>query len=153
MLTEAIKKCYSIFSLPYYFDLVYLCVSMQKVAFLFALLIFSQSLSVCGPAIAHSVVGGHEECHSEADSNSKTSSCCSDSKHAPGETDDNSKNDCCGDSCHCFCCVKVVMFSVMASESVSIPWVSAASRPFSTVQCHSFDFHPSIPYPPNSPLV
>jgi hypothetical protein len=120
---------------------------MKQIAVIFSFLIFFQSLSVCGPEVAHNKETDVRECHASSDSEGKKASCCT--VPAQSTQDEEEHDDCCGDNCHCFCCVKVVFFSMIMegnhSSNILFPRACAAWPSF----CHSFDFHPSIAYPPN----
>ena len=139
---------------------------MRSIAIILSVVIFSQSLSVCGPEIAHhkhhsliSHEGCSEDHHLSLDfcqvSSDVTKAgdqygCCADKSAKNHNTSDSSgdEKDCCGDACHCFCCAKVLLnFLPVGTSSNEIP-VSASVEPCSLVVVHSFDFHQSIANPP-----
>jgi hypothetical protein len=121
---------------------------MKQLAFILSIIIFSQSLSVCGPAISHSqkpVI--HYDCKDNpADlKKDKTHSCCS---NKDKESHNEEKKDCCGDDCKCFCCIKVFINSLDYYKKSDSDLSPVAEKNIPAIKVHSFDFHPSISYPP-----
>lgn len=121
---------------------------MKYLALILSFIIFSQSLSVCGPSIAHNrkpELISHCKVDFTHLKNSKTHSCCN-KKDKP--TDNKEKKDCCGDDCKCFCCIKVFITSLDYYKTSEVDLAPVAENSIPAIKVHSFDFHPSISYPP-----
>lgn len=122
---------------------------MKVVALILSFIVFSQSLSVCGPTIGH---GQHKEetknCKMDNADQSATKkvSCCS--KKAEKNHDHQEKDDCCGDNCKCFTCAKVLLNPSYRVEIQALQNVIRTENTIEPVLVKSFDFHPSIAYPP-----
>jgi hypothetical protein len=121
---------------------------MKHLALILSFIIFSQSLSVCGPSIAHNpkreIISDCKVNFTDL-KNSKTHSCCS-KIDKPAQKEE--KKDCCGDDCTCFCCVKVFINSLDCYKTSDSDLSPVAEKNISAIRVHSFDFHPSISYPP-----
>jgi len=121
---------------------------MKVLALILSFIIFSQSLSVCGPSIAHIqkplLV---KECTVDTSSlkNNKAHSCCSKKDKL---SHDDEKKDCCGDNCKCFCCAKVCINSLYYYKTAELDLSIFSEKNIPAIKVNSFDFHPSISYPP-----
>ncbi len=123
---------------------------MQNIAIILAVLIFSQSLSVCGtsfiPSHQKEVVA---ECKTDLalQSGEIKHSCCS-NKPKSENTKDDSEKGCCGDSCKCFCHAKLFIteYSIIRKSEILVKAI--AEKNILPVFVHSYDFHPSVSYPP-----
>ena len=130
-------------------------------------MIFGQSLSVCGPMIAHPkyshTLRVYESCdtkshHSEVicsaemgtSKGSTDHHCCKEYKQRKTDTSDptDEEKDCCGDACHCLCCTKVLLNTIPYGSYGSEVLLATSDRPSIMITVHSFDFHPSISNPP-----
>ncbi|MFZ1750600.1 MAG: hypothetical protein WAU01_10425 [Saprospiraceae bacterium] len=124
---------------------------MKILVFILSLVILSQSLS------AHRTFDiGIVSCHTDAACAKDMSTldqptkhqCCS--KDANSSSDEDAQDDCCGDDCKCFCCLKVLLtlFAGIKGQNVSVH--GHATQNMMPIMAHSFDFHPSISYPPQA---
>lgn len=128
----------------------YLCFRKMKIlSIILSLIIFCQSLSVCGDIVCHKTNSKEKNSCTIDNSAQKCTeekiSCC-DKKDKEEHND--KKKDCCGDHCTCFCCVKIIISKPLfykTTESVSDNYTKAIVIQFTA---HSFDFHPSISGPP-----
>lgn len=125
---------------------------MRIIALILAILIFNQSLSVCGPKFT-SINGSpiSAVCTSTLDNNTPTKSCCS-SLHKKDTEDTHKKKhkDCCGDNCKCLSCAKVYMHTLKYYTFEEVDNTIFSSSNNMPILYHSFDFHPSLTYPPRA---
>lgn len=121
---------------------------MKFLALILSIVIFSQSLSVCGPPVAHrQKMLPVKECKIDllGLKSNKTHSCCSKKDKT---SHDKEKKDCCGENCKCFCCAKVCIDSLYFYKTLESDLSVFAEQNIPAIKVHSFDFHPSISYPP-----
>jgi hypothetical protein len=140
---------------------------MKVLAVILSLLIFGQSLSVCGPEIAHRdhdhsmavPEGCKAEIHQPQDvcnanlnthNSERNPSCCKSIQHENTDHKDHSdeENDCCGDACHCFCCAKVLLSHLPYGVNMPDELPDFSGDPSVVITVNSFDFRPSISNPP-----
>lgn len=139
---------------------------MKALVLILSILIFGQSLSVCGPEIAHHkhdlLVAQEDFRYDQEPSNdvcqvvgsieksSNEHNCCADKNSKNHHTSDSSEDesDCCGDACHCFCCAKILLNNAPEGSVAPDIFVKVSAEPSGMVPVHSFDFHPSISNPP-----
>jgi hypothetical protein len=139
---------------------------MRSIAIILSIVIFGQSLSVCGPEIAHNnnhsllSQAGCSDSHEPYNDHCRISAgieqaddqhgCCADKTSNNHQTSDSSgdEKDCCGDACHCFCCTKVMLNNAPLGTAATEIQVSFSAEPCTLVVVHSFDFHQSISNPP-----
>lgn len=122
---------------------------MKIVAIILSLIIFSQSLSVCAPAFGPSQQNEDvRHCGIEKSESAKpVKSCCV--KKGGNKQDQKEKKGCCGENCQCFTCSKVFfseaeyLYNLAYTENTI--YVEQTMFP---LYVHSYDFHPSISYPP-----
>lgn len=120
---------------------------MRILAVILSLVIFVQSLAVCGP---HFNIPVREEvrlsepekksCHAES------KKCCHSKKQ---DTEEKSKKNHCGQDCKCFCCVKVFFLNqeiTMQNYHTPIHFEKNQKPVF----IHSFDFHQDVTNPPRA---
>jgi hypothetical protein len=123
---------------------------MKIVVVILSLILFSQSLSVCGPSLTSPT---KESCSTETisddgnASHEKIHSCCS-AKKAKDSKKDKPKKGCCSDGCKCFCHSPVIVINWAKLEKREIVESPAQERNNMPILVHSFDFHPSVSYPP-----
>lgn len=139
---------------------------MRLIAIILSVVIFGQSLSVCGPEIAyhrdalllvhegcnHNTASSMNACHVTEDTEKSVGAhgCCAATKSKNHNTSDSSddEKDCCGDSCHCFCCAKILLNNAPRSSALAGIPAGMPDEPCTLIKVHSFDFHPSISNPP-----
>lgn len=124
---------------------------MKNVAFILAVIIFSQSLSVCGPTIkATFQIEKIAECKADLSSNfvEKKHYCCSKEHKSEKNNDDNDDKGCCGDACKCFCHAKIFVTEFSTIRKSELLVKAKADKNILPVFAHSYDFHPSVSYPP-----
>ncbi len=140
---------------------------MRILSFILSMLIFGQSLSVCGPEIAHHKHGHsleapvgcisevrdiEDKCSADLDTHrsSNNHACCKGLQHEKTDHSDHSdeEDDCCGDACHCFCCTKVLLNHLPYRTDIPDVLPNVSREPNVLITVHSFDFHPSISNPP-----
>lgn len=121
---------------------------MKIVAFILSIIIFHQSLSVCGPKLGGLKTSDDTETCS-MDSKSKVKSCCAklhqDHKQ---EKKDKKHKGCCGDDCKCLTCAKIYLHGLMYFSIEEMDISNFGERNIMPLLVHSFDFHPSLTYPP-----
>jgi len=124
---------------------------MKIVSFILSLIIFSQSLSVCGPSFSYSQkLSDFKECTSDVSKSDshKSHSCCS--KEEKTNQNKEEKKDCCGDDCKCFCCIKIIGNDLHYYKTEETDSKLITENSIGLLMVHSFDFHPSISYPPQT---
>ncbi|MBK8348937.1 MAG: hypothetical protein IPL08_15505 [Saprospiraceae bacterium] len=119
---------------------------MKIVALILSLLIFCQSLSVCGPTFyRHQVNSKGSECKIEdAGKSTPVKGCCSKKDNKQKD-----KKGCCGDNCQCITCAKVCLNTFLFTKITISEPNTFTKKVLFPVLVHSYDFHPSISYPPN----
>jgi hypothetical protein len=122
---------------------------MKIVAFILSFLIFGQSLTVCRPSILSSFKSQESiVCSSDTkglEANKK--SCCTKNKKSSDQQKD--KKGCCGDNCQCLTCGKVFLTTFQFTKISFEEKLEISEKVIYPIFFHSFDFHPSIAYPPN----
>lgn len=121
---------------------------MKILTLILSFIIFSQSLSVCGPSISHPQTPlVLKECKIDISGliNENDHSCCI-KKDQSCQEDEN--KDCCGDDCKCFCCIKVCLNNFYYYKTAASDLSVFTEKNNTFIGVHSFDFHPSISYPP-----
>jgi hypothetical protein len=122
---------------------------MKVVALILSIIVFSQSLSVCGPTFGqrpHKEEAKNCKMDDADQTAAKKVSCCS--KKTERKHDHQEKDDCCGDNCKCFTCSKVLLNTTYRVEIEGIHNSIKTENTIEPVLVKSFDFHPSIAYPP-----
>lgn len=118
--------------------------NMRRIAFILSLLIFHQSLSVCGPKFTIFLpISQQTECITDK----PTKSCCA--KKETKHDNHKEKDGCCGDNCKCLTCAKVFLNSLNFTEIKWIEEIEITKKIIYPVFVHSYEFYPSIAYPPN----
>lgn len=128
----------------------YFCVRIMKiVSFILSFLIFGQSLSVCTPSILYSNKNQETNvCTKETKgAEVKNKSCCAKNKKSSHHQKD--KKGCCGDNCQCLTCGKVFLTTFQFTKISFVEKLEISEKVNYPIFFHSFDFHPSIAYPPN----
>ena len=123
---------------------------MKVVTLILSIIIFCQSLSVCGPTFdkSHSTTAV-KECKMDIDVKSTSKkSCCS--KKEQKHDDHKDEDGCCGDNCQCLTCAKVFLNTFQFSKIKWLEEIEITKKIIYPVFVHSYDFHPSIAYPPNA---
>lgn len=121
---------------------------MRVVALILSLIIFFQSLSVCGPKL--NILKEKEKvCTIDYKQNTPVKSCCSKiSKNLGKDTKDKKQKGCCGDDCKCITCAKVYLNHLPAFTITYFETSVFVERNIKPICYHSFDFHPSLIHPP-----
>ena len=123
---------------------------MKNIAFILALLIFNQSVSACGP----SFIASHQKevidkCSVDLSpqSDEKKHSCCTKTHNSDNNNDPDGEGGC-SDACKCLCHAKIFIgeFSIIRKPEFLVKAV--AEKNILPVFVHSYDFHPSVSYPP-----
>lgn len=131
---------------------------MKFFLFILSFLLFAQSMVLCSGSLHRlssmldNIFVNHEyACGSLTVRPSK--SCCSADTSSACQNDSpssDSGNNCCGDDCRCFCSIKVFnqrLHFFRLSEETDEKYDSQVNF---ICNMHSFDYHPSISYPPQS---
>lgn len=123
---------------------------MKILAIILSVLLFCQSLSVCGPAIGiNQKSNTTTECNANPSSsrNYTKKKCCSHKEKSNQKKD--TKKGCCGDNCQCLTCAKVFIPMFQYTRINIEDQTTPAKKVVCPVFFHGFDFHASIGYPPN----
>ncbi len=123
---------------------------MKLFSLILSIVVFFQSLSVCGPRFSHSVSEGKDNtCTIDYSKKSPVKSCCSklQQKHDKDTQDKNQKG-CCGDDCKCLTCAKVFLNTLPYFDFPVVIVELLVERNIKPIRFHSFDFHPSLIQPP-----
>jgi hypothetical protein len=130
---------------------------MKVIVIILSFLLLAQSMVLCSGSLQtladlwqHTKLSQETIC--EATSHNMPKSCCSADAKSSCTEDSPKSNDkgCCGDDCRCFCSVKVFtqrLHVFRLSEKTDEKYSGQVNtlRNF-----HSFDYHPSISYPPQT---
>lgn len=123
-------------------------VSMRVFAVILSLIIFCQSLSVCGPKILHPIEKDNV-CSINYSQKAPIKSCCTKlHKNQSKDTKDKKQKGCCGDNCKCITCAKVYLNHLPYFKLTFLDTTFFVERNIKPIWYHSFDFHPSLIHPP-----
>ncbi len=117
---------------------------MRILALILSIIIFHQSLSVCGPRLN---MHANQKAQTECKSDKPTKSCCA--KNEQKQDDHKDQDGCCGDNCKCLTCAKVFLNNIPTTDIKWSEEIEITNRVIYPLFTHSYDFHPSIAYPPN----
>lgn len=125
---------------------------MKILAVILSFLLFTQSFAMCKGTVDRyeSLFNKIEMCEVNNEINTPSctqKSCCDTSKNDDSSKKTSSKG-CCGDDCRCFCSVKVfntVLHTFKFPETKEEKYSNKVVLPLTV---NSFDYHPSISYPP-----
>lgn len=127
---------------------MYFCPVMRILAFIFACVLFGQSMSVCAPEIYRHVENSENsvctvvkvDVHEDV-----LPACCKKGQQNQEPSDD--EHDCCGDNCKCLCCAKLFVKSVFYAGHVFTPRPAIIKNIFPEF-FYSFDYHADSFHPP-----
>ena len=130
---------------------------MKVIVIILSFLLLAQSMVLCSGSLQaladlwqHTKPSHETVC--EMNSQNMTKSCCSADTGSSCNRDESSSRDngCCGDDCRCFCSVKVFTQRLHVFRLAEETDEKYAGQVNTLRNFHSFDYHPSISYPPQA---